>query len=148
MKHFFKKIAFVLFGALMLTGCDLDQVDNYTFQYQTLIYLSEEDEDKKEEQSKAIEEYFKSKIDFDKTYSFHGPYYDATVYGCDMFENDIKAFTNDEVLALLGKDDQVCLALYMFSSKGNMGAVSAVYWVHDPDAEKGEEGEGGEEPKE
>ncbi|GEM_PF-2110762 len=144
MKHFFRKIAFVLFGVMMFTSCNLDQVDNYSFQYQTLIYLSEEDEDKKEEQSKAIEEYFKSKLDFDKSYSFYGPYYDATIYGCDMFENDIKAFSNDEVLALLGEKDQVYLALYMFSSKGSMGPVSAVYWVHDPDAEEG----GEEKPKE
>lgn len=142
MKQFFKKIAFVLFGALMLTGCDLDQVDNYTFSY-ALSYTVKE-----EEQQKALTDYFKSKLDFDKSYSFHGSYYDATTYGCDKFKEDIKVFTNDEVLALLGKDDQAYLALYMYSSKGNMGAVSAVYWVHDPDAEKGEEGEGGEESKE
>ncbi len=142
MKHFFKKIAFVLFGTLMLTGCDLDQVDNYTFSY-ALSYTVKE-----EEQQKALTDYFKSKLDFDKSYSFHGSYYDATTYGCDKFKEDIKVFTNDEVLALLGKDDQAYLALYMYSSKGNMGAVSAVYWVHDPDAEKGEEGEGGEESKE
>lgn len=135
MKHFFKKIAFVLFGTLMLTGCDLDQVDNYTFSY-ALSYTVKE-----EEQQKALTDYFKSKLDFDKSYSFHGSYYDATTYGCDKFKEDIKVFTNDEVLALLGKDDQAYLALYMYSSKGNMGAVSAVYWVHDPDAEKGEEGE-------
>lgn len=142
MKQFFKKIAFVLFGALMLTGCDLDQVDNYTFSY-ALSYTVKE-----EEQQKALTDYFKSKLDFDKSYSFHGSYYDATTYGCDKFKEDIKVFTNDEVLALLGKDDQAYLALYMYSSKGNMGAVSAVYWVHDPDAEKGEEGEGSEESKE
>ena len=142
MKHFFRKIAFVLFGALMLTGCDLDQVDNYTFSY-GLSYTVKE-----EEQQKVLKDYFNSKLDFEKSYSYHGSYYDATVFGCDKFKEDIKVFTNDEVLALLGKDDQASLALYMYSSKGNMGPVSAVYWLHDPNAEKGEEGEGGEDPKE
>ena len=133
MRHFFQKIAFVLFGALFLTGCNLDQNDNYTFSY-ALHYTVEG-----EEQQKALEEYFKEKIDFDRTYSFSGSYYDATVFGCDKFREDIKVFTNEEVLALLGKDDQAYLALYMFSSKGNVGPVSAVYWTHDLDEEEEED---------
>lgn len=133
MRHFFQKIAFVLFGALLLTGCNLEQNDNYTFSY-TLTYVVEG-----EEQQKALEDYFKEKIDFDKTYSFSGSYYDATVYGCDRFREDIKVFTNEEVLTYLGKDDAAYLVLNMYSSKGNMGAVAAVYWTHDLDKEEGED---------
>ena len=135
MKQSFKKIALVLFGALALSSCNLDQNDNYTFSY-ALTYSV-----KGEEQQKALTDFFKSKLDFDKTYSFSGSYYDATVFGCDKFKEDIKAFTNKEVLALLGKDDIAYLALNMFSSKGNMGAVGAVGWSHELDEE-------GEKPKE
>ena len=52
MKQFFKKIALVLFGALALSSCNLDQNDNYTFSY-ALTYSV-----KGEEQQKALTDFF------------------------------------------------------------------------------------------
>ncbi len=134
MKHFFRKLAFVLFGALLLSACsDLDQNDNYTFSY-ALTYSLETDE-----QKEALTDYFKSKLDFDTPYTFSGSYYDATVYGCEKFREDIKVFTNKEVVGLLGEKGQAYLALHMFSSKGNLGAVSVVYWEAGMDTGEDEE---------
>ncbi len=124
MKQFFKKLTSVLFGALLLTACsDLDQNGNYTFAY-ALTYNALETTEQKD----ALIDFFKSKLDFEKTYNFSGPYYDATVYGAAQFREDIKVFTNKEVVPLLGESGQVYLALHMYSDKGNLGAVGVVYW--------------------
>ena len=129
MKKFITRMAVLLVSALALVGCDLDKPQNYTFDYSLIYSVAEEDT------QKAVEEYFKAKIDFDKNFSIYAGQYEAAQQATDIFLEDVEAINHDEVLAIIGEDDVVELALNMYSPKGKVGVAGAIYWYHSDDEE-------------
>ncbi len=135
MRRVIKRFAVLLVCVLALSACDLDKPQNYTFSY--ALYYSVADEDTQ----KAVEEYFKSKIDFDESFTIYGGQYDAAQQASKKMLEDVEDVDHEEVLALIGKDDVVELALNMFSSKGRIGIAGAIYWFHSDDEDDGGEKE-------
>ncbi len=135
MHRIIRNAAILLTGILALVACDLDKPQNYTFSYSLYYSVAEEDT------QKAVIEYFKEKIDFSQTFQLYGDQHEVTTKANEKFLEDVKVIKNEEVIEMLGKNDLVQMNLNMASSKGSYGAISIVYWYHQPD----EDGDGSED---
>lgn len=123
------RIALLLAAVLTLGACQLDKPQDYTFCYS--LYCNVADE----QAQTAVKEYFKSKVDFEKTFTIHAEQFDAVQQANEQFLKDVEPIKNEEVLALIAKDDIVQMTLDIYNAKGRMGVASAIYWFHDPDSE-------------
>ncbi len=129
MKKFFTRIAVLVAAIMTLGACQLDKPQEYTFYYG--LYLNVADEDAQT----AVKEYFKSKIDFDSSFSVYAEQFEAIQQANGQFIKDAEAIDNEEVLALIDKDDLVQLAMDIYTSQGRMGTVSVISWFHSDDEE-------------
>lgn len=136
MKKFLTRIAVLMAAVLTLGACQLDKPQEYTFYYS--LYLNVADEDAQT----AVKEYFSSKIDFDASFTVYAAQYEAIQQANEQFLKDIEPIKNDEVLALIAKDDIVHMAMDIYTSKGRMGTISVVSWFHSDDEETGDGEEG------
>ncbi len=132
MNRTIRRIALLLAAALVLGACQLDKPQDYTFCYSLYYKVADE------EAQTAVKEYFKSKIDFEKTFTIYAEQFDAIQQANQQFLKDVEPIKNEEVLALIDKDDIVQMTLDIYTAKGKMGVAGAIYWFHDPDSEDGE----------
>lgn len=122
-----KKLALVLLfiaSIFSFSSCDLEMHGTYNFSH-TVNYSVE-----KEDTKKALETYFKSKINFDDVKTMTGSRSEALTFGVNILEETAKVFSKEEILALIGTKDVVIYSLQMTGEKTNV-TVGGIIWSHE-----------------
>lgn len=127
------KILIACLALLGINSCNLDMYGTYTFQSKGQYIVKDENE---ETTGKAISEYFTSVIDFTKTPTFTGTYYDAVAYGSNLFAETLKELDNDYINGLLAEGEEVVYMMTMSGKKTNM-TIGLVRWPFETGDEEG-----------
>lgn len=117
-------IALFIISLFSFNACDLEMHGTYSFSH--IVNFSLEKEDTK----KVLEEYFKSKIDFNEVKTMTGTRSEALNYGIQILEETAKLFSEQEVLAMIGTKDVVVYTLQMTGEKTNV-SVGGIIWSHE-----------------
>ena len=96
-------------------------------------------EKEKEDTKKALENYFKSVLDFQETFTYTGERSDAIAFGITKLDETAKKFNKDQIIALLGEKDWVIYSMFITGQKTE-AAIGGITWsqVKEGDEESGE----------
>lgn len=131
-----KKLAvlFVFICSLFsFNSCDLTMSGTYTFSHYVEFAVEKEDT------KKALENYFKSILDFQETFTYTGERSAAIAYGITKLEETAKKFNKDQIIGLLGEKDWVIYSMFITGPKTE-AAIGGITWsqAKEGDEESGE----------
>ena len=116
-------LALVMMG---LSSCNLDREDYYTYSYNLVFAVLDEDKE-------AIEAYFQDYISKHADRSFHGTYNLALSKGTEDFLKDLQDLDVEYVSSLLTVPDETVQLRYFMDSSNTSVLVGLQTWVYqDP----------------
>lgn len=121
-----KKLAvlIIFIGSLFsFSSCDLTMSGTYTFGHYVEFSVA------KDETKDALEDYFKSTIDFKETFSYTGERSDAIAFGMTKLQETAKKFEEEKIIAMLGENDWVVYAMYITGPKTE-AHIGGITWSH------------------